>query len=41
MNPEVERPDPLQILKRISAETRRRVLFRAYLGYARAWARPP
>jgi two-component system sensor histidine kinase KdpD len=29
------RPDPLQILKQISAETRRRVLFRVYLGYAR------
>ena len=29
------RPDPLQLLKQISAETRRRVLFRVYLGYAR------
>ena len=29
------RPDPLQVLKQISAETRRRVLFRVYLGYAR------
>jgi two-component system sensor histidine kinase KdpD len=29
------RPDPMQVLKRVSAETRRRVLFRAYLGYAR------
>lgn len=29
------RPDPMQVLKQISAETRRRVLFRAYLGYAR------
>lgn len=32
---EKERPDPLQVLKQISAETRRRVLFRVYLGYAR------
>jgi two-component system, OmpR family, sensor histidine kinase KdpD len=32
---EKERPDPLAILKQISAETRRRVLFRVYLGYAR------
>ena len=32
---EKERPDPLEILKQISAETRRRVLFRVYLGYAR------
>jgi two-component system sensor histidine kinase KdpD len=32
---EVERPDPLALLKQISAETRRRVLFRVYLGYAR------
>ena len=30
-----KRPDPMQVLKRISAETRRRVLFRVYLGYAR------
>jgi two-component system sensor histidine kinase KdpD len=29
------RPDPMQVLKRVSAETRRRVLFRVYLGYAR------
>ena len=29
------RPDPLEVLKRVSAETRRRVLFRVYLGYAR------
>ncbi|HZK73127.1 MAG TPA: hypothetical protein VFD88_03905 [Clostridia bacterium] len=29
------RPDPMQMLKRVSAETRRRVLFRVYLGYAR------
>jgi two-component system sensor histidine kinase KdpD len=29
------RPDPLQLLKQISSETRRRVLFRVYLGYAR------
>jgi two-component system sensor histidine kinase KdpD len=29
------RPDPLQVLRRVAAETRRRVLFRAYLGYAR------
>jgi two-component system, OmpR family, sensor histidine kinase KdpD len=29
------RPDPVQLLRRVSAETRRRVLFRAYLGYAR------
>jgi two-component system, OmpR family, sensor histidine kinase KdpD len=32
---ESERPDPMQILRQISAETRRRVLFRVYLGYAR------
>ena len=32
---EQARPDPLQLLKQISAETRRRVLFRVYLGYAR------
>jgi two-component system sensor histidine kinase KdpD len=32
---DVARPDPLQVLRRVSAETRRRVLFRAYLGYAR------
>src|SRR5690242_10716736 len=30
-----QRPDPMQVLKQISAETRRRVLFRVYLGYAR------
>jgi len=29
------RPDPMQVLRRVSAETRRRVLFRVYLGYAR------
>jgi two-component system sensor histidine kinase KdpD len=29
------RPDPMSILRQISAETRRRVLFRVYLGYAR------
>jgi len=29
------RPDPMEVLKRVSAETRRRVLFRVYLGYAR------
>src|ERR1700674_815220 len=29
------RPDPIDLLKQISAETRRRVLFRVYLGYAR------
>jgi len=29
------RPDPVQLLKQVSAETRRRVLFRVYLGYAR------
>jgi two-component system, OmpR family, sensor histidine kinase KdpD len=32
---EIERPDPLQVLKRVAAETRRRVLFRVYLGYTR------
>jgi two-component system sensor histidine kinase KdpD len=32
---EASRPDPMQVLKRVSAETRRRVLFRVYLGYAR------
>ena len=32
---EAGRPDPVQILKRISSETGRRVLFRVYLGYAR------
>lgn len=31
----VVRPDPMEVLKRVSAETRRRVLFRVYLGYAR------
>jgi two-component system, OmpR family, sensor histidine kinase KdpD len=30
-----QRPDPMRVLKQISAETRRRVLFRVYLGYAR------
>ena len=35
MTAEPKRPDPMQILKQISAETRRRVLFRVYLGYAR------
>src|SRR4029077_10995922 len=29
------RPDPMRILRQTSAETRRRVLFRVYLGYAR------
>ena len=29
------RPDPMQVLKQISAETGRHVLFRVYLGYAR------
>lgn len=29
------RPDPMQVLRQISAETGRRVLFRVYLGYAR------
>lgn len=29
------RPDPLQVLRQISSETGRRVLFRVYLGYAR------
>jgi two-component system, OmpR family, sensor histidine kinase KdpD len=32
---DAERPDPIEVLKRVSAETRRRVLFRVYLGYAR------
>ena len=32
---DVARPDPMQVLRRVSAETRRRVLFRVYLGYAR------
>jgi two-component system, OmpR family, sensor histidine kinase KdpD len=32
---EKARPDPVELLKQISAETRRRVLFRVYLGYAR------
>jgi two-component system sensor histidine kinase KdpD len=32
---ELKRPDPMQILRQISAETGRRVLFRVYLGYAR------
>ncbi len=35
MTSEPRRPDPMQILRQISAETRRRVLFRVYLGYAR------
>ena len=35
MTRESQRPDPMQILRQISAETRRRVLFRVYLGYAR------
>lgn len=30
-----ERPDPMQVLRQISSETGRRVLFRVYLGYAR------
>jgi two-component system sensor histidine kinase KdpD len=29
------RPDPIELLKQISSETRRRVLFRVYLGYSR------
>jgi two-component system sensor histidine kinase KdpD len=29
------RPDPVQLLRQIASETRRRVLFRVYLGYAR------
>ena len=36
MTHEHKRPDPMQVLKQISAETRRRVLFRVYLGYTRA-----
>jgi two-component system sensor histidine kinase KdpD len=32
---EEARPDPVALLKQISSETRRRVLFRVYLGYAR------
>jgi len=32
---EPERPDPMQVLKQISTETGRRVLFRVYLGYSR------
>ena len=35
MTHEYDRPDPMQVLRQISAETRRRVLFRVYLGYAR------
>ncbi len=35
MSREPTRPDPMQVLKQISSETRRRVLFRVYLGYAR------
>ena len=35
MNLEHRRPDPMQVLRQISTETRRRVLFRVYLGYAR------
>jgi two-component system sensor histidine kinase KdpD len=35
VKPDSERPDPMRILRQISAETRRRVLFRVYLGYAR------
>ncbi len=35
MTHEPKRPNPMQILKQISAETGRRVLFRVYLGYAR------
>lgn len=30
-----ERPDPMRVLRQISSETGRRVLFRVYLGYAR------
>jgi two-component system, OmpR family, sensor histidine kinase KdpD len=32
---DLARPDPTEMLKRVAAETRRRVLFRVYLGYAR------
>jgi two-component system sensor histidine kinase KdpD len=32
---EVERPDPVQVLRQIAVETGRRVLFRVYLGYSR------
>jgi two-component system sensor histidine kinase KdpD len=32
---EQARPDPLAVLRQVSAETRRRTLFRVYLGYAR------
>src|SRR5690348_6209306 len=35
MNNDHKRPDPMEVLRQISAETRRRVLFRTYLGYAR------
>jgi two-component system sensor histidine kinase KdpD len=35
MTRELQRRDPMEILKQISAETGRRVLFRVYLGYAR------
>src|SRR5690349_1620304 len=35
MTRESQRPDPMQILKQISSQTRRRVLFRVCLGYAR------
>ena len=35
MTREPQRPDPMQLLRQISAETGRRVLFRVYLGYAR------
>ena len=35
MTKEQARPDPMALLKQVSAETRRRVLFRVYLGYAR------
>ena len=32
---DITRPDPTEVLRRVAAETRRRVLFRVYLGYAR------
>jgi two-component system sensor histidine kinase KdpD len=35
VNDHAERPDPMKILRQISSETGRRVLFRVYLGYAR------
>jgi two-component system, OmpR family, sensor histidine kinase KdpD len=35
MKHEAPRPDPMRLLQQISTEARRRMLFRAYLGYAR------